>query len=70
MTGFSNRLQWFKDRIGVVVYRRNIFECPCSHCKQMESSGIPITGHAEAMSLYMIEAERGGLVYFDNKNEL
>lgn len=66
----ANRLQWFRDRIGVLIYRRNIHECPCSHCKQMESEGIPITGHAEALAFHQIEQERNQIIYFDNINEL
>ena len=65
------RKEWFLDRIGFVVYRKPLEKpCPCGHCKQIETVGVPIEGTQAAYALFEIEQQEGKVIYFDNLNEM
>jgi hypothetical protein len=68
----NNRQQWFKDRIGKVVWR-NKTTCTCPVCEHAYEYGLLIIDEMHAVYLYDCEAmytiEGYKLRYFDTKEE-
>lgn len=44
---YEERLKWFKDRVGKVVFR-NDNGCPCEICKHVVENGLIITDELHA----------------------
>lgn len=49
-------LQWFLDRIGKKVYR-DVLECDCASCREVEKDGLLITNETHASYLCAIDQE-------------
>lgn len=71
-TPYSEREQWFIDRIGAKVYR-NKTTCPCKICAMVYENGLYITDQQHAVYLFELELEYANegkpLKYFDQKHE-
>ena len=62
----SNRKQWFLDRIGKVVYVRNV--CQCKLCLASEKRGKLIETDIQALRAYLSEINPPE--FFDTYEEL
>jgi hypothetical protein len=73
MRPYTEREQWFIDRIGKIVYR-NETSCPCEICKDVAKNGLVIDDHNHALYLSEMEAmynmEGHPLKYCDTKEEV
>lgn len=72
MMKHNERLQWFKSKVGSVLYR-NINGCNCAMCKDVEESGLQVEDEMHAIYLYDNEcdytADGFPLRYFETKEE-
>lgn len=72
MRNYSQREQWFIERIGKVVYR-NATTCACEVCKNVHQSGLFIKDENHALYIAEIElcytSDGHPLKYFDTKEE-
>lgn len=70
---FEERLQWFKDRIGQIIWRPRT-QCACSTCKETYENGLKIHDAFHAQYLMDVEGAygqetEGKFKYFDTKEE-
>lgn len=69
---YSERRQWFIERIGKVIYRTKT-DCRCRSCEQVYENGILIEDEFHAECLHDWENEYGGMLvtcrYFDTTVE-
>ena len=63
----KNSLQWFKDRIGKVVYRNAETSCKCKVCKRVYEKGLSISDDLHANYLFYCQNEMN-LIYSDKPN--
>ena len=72
MRNYSQREQWFIDRIGKIVYR-NVTTCGCKVCKNVQLNGLFIKDENHALYVAEIEScytnDGHPLKYFDTKQE-
>jgi hypothetical protein len=59
--------QWFRDRIGKIVFRTTL-DCDCQICKKIYESGLYITDMLHADYVHMVSNEIG-IMYFDTAKE-
>lgn len=60
----EHELEWFTDRIGKIIYRRNNI-CECPKCREVYEKGLLVLGKTHAHYLYDCQHALG-LKYYDN----
>ncbi len=61
-------LQWFKDRIGKVVYR-DYNKCDCKDCEYILENGKLIRDEQDAEYLYMIQNDFAEEIFLNYRDE-
>ena len=73
MPEYTEREQWFIEKIGEVIFR-NETSCDCGVCKHVYDNGLIVKDKNHASYLYEMEleyaAEEVPLKYFDTKEEV
>lgn len=68
----NDRLQWFYDRVGKVVYRNNYCECPV--CVDVYLTGILLKDKDHAAYCYdhelLYTADGSPMKYFDTREQM